>query len=93
MLKQGLRIPQDLSIVGFGNILVSEHFRVPLTTLRQPKFRLGSAAVDSMLQLLRGQRPEARRLPAELIVRSSSGIPPAIESMTHLKASKKETIL
>src|SRR6185369_9409418 len=79
MLKQGLRIPQDLSIVGFGNILVSEHFRVPLTTLRQPKFRLGSAAVDSMLQLLRGQRPEARRLPAELIVRSSSGIPPAIE--------------
>ena len=93
MLKQGLRIPQDLSIVGFGNILVSEHFRVPLTTLRPPKFRLGSAAVDSMLQLLRGQRPEARRLPAELIVRSSSGIPPAIESMTHLKASKKETIL
>jgi DNA-binding LacI/PurR family transcriptional regulator len=94
LLKQGLRIPQDISIVGFGNILLSEHFRVPLTTVRQPKYRLGSAAVDSMLQLLRGQRPEPRRLPAELIVRSSSGIPPATQSMTHLKAaSKKETIL
>jgi DNA-binding LacI/PurR family transcriptional regulator len=93
LLKQGLRIPKDVSIVGFGNILVSEHFRVPLTTLRQPKFRLGSAAVDAMIQLLRGQRPETRRLPAELIVRSSSGIPPATHSMTHLKASKKETTI
>jgi len=93
LLKQGLKIPQDVSIVGFGNILVSEHFRVPLTTLRQPKFRLGSAAVDSMLQLLRGQRAEPRRLAAELVIRASSGIPPAIHPMAQLKASKKETIL
>src|SRR5207245_7564703 len=47
-LNQGLRIPQDLSIAGFGNVLVSEHFRVPLTTVRQPKFRLGVAAMESM---------------------------------------------
>src|SRR5438876_7755779 len=41
LLRQGLRIPQDISLTGFGNVLLSEHFRVPLTTLRQPKFRLG----------------------------------------------------
>lgn len=73
LLGQGQRIPQDMSVAGFGNILTSEHFRVPLTTVRQPKFRLGIAAVDSMLALLRGERPENRRLPAELVVRQSTG--------------------
>jgi LacI family transcriptional regulator len=75
LLQQGLRIPEDLSLVGFGNILVSEHFRVPLTTVRQPKFRLGIAAMDLMEELLRGERPESRRLPAELILRDSSAAP------------------
>lgn len=77
LLQQGLRIPQDLSLVGFGNILLAEHFRIPLTTIRQPKFRLSIAAVEMMLQLLRGERPESRRLPAELIIRESSTSPQA----------------
>ena len=77
LLNQGLRIPQDVSIVGFGNVLIAEHFRVPLTTVRQPKFRLGTEAVSAMLQLLRGERPEPKRLPAELIVRASTAAAPA----------------
>jgi LacI family transcriptional regulator len=79
LLAQGLKIPEDISIVGFGNVLTSEHFRVPLTTIRQPKFRLGIAAVETMMQLLRGQRPEAKRLPAELIERKSTA-PPRIQT-------------
>jgi LacI family transcriptional regulator len=75
-LGQGLRIPNDLSLVGFGNILVSEHFRVPLTTIRQPKLRLGAAAMDSMLKLMKGVRPGSKRLGAEIVVRQSTG-PPA----------------
>jgi DNA-binding LacI/PurR family transcriptional regulator len=73
LLNQGIRIPEDMSVVGFGNILTSEYFRVPLTTIRQPKFRLGLAAVDAMLHLLRHQPAESKRLPAELIVRASTG--------------------
>ncbi len=64
-------------MAGFGNILLGQHFRVPLTTTRQPKFRLGSAAVELMQQLLGGRRPESKRLPAELVVRASTGTPPA----------------
>ena len=75
-LNQGVRIPQELSVVGFGNILTSEHFRVPLTTLRQAKYRLGNAAMDTMLKLLRGERPENKRLPAELVLRASTAPPP-----------------
>ncbi len=72
-LNQGLKIPDDLSLVGFGNVLTSEHFRVPLTTIRQPKLRLGLAAMDSMLKLLRGERPGPKRLGAEIVIRKSTG--------------------
>src|SRR5690606_16253485 len=61
LLNQGLRIPQDLSIVGFGNILTSEFFRVPLSTISQPKFRLGTAAVETMMPLLKGEKVESKR--------------------------------
>lgn len=75
LFAQGLKIPEDISIVGFGNVLTAEYFRVPLTTIRQPKFRLGIAAVETMLQLLRGQRVEPKRLSAELIERKSTAPP------------------
>jgi LacI family transcriptional regulator, galactose operon repressor len=75
-LNQGIKIPKDLSIVGFGNTLTAEYFRVPMTTVRQPKHRLGTAAMDTMVQLLRSQHTESKRLPAELIVRASTTSPP-----------------
>ncbi len=74
-LDQGFKIPHQLSIVGFGNVLSAEHFRVPLTTIRQPKLRLGVAAMDSMIKLLKGERPETKRLHGEIIVRESTAAP------------------
>ncbi len=73
LLDQGLRIPQDISLTGFGNALNAKHFRVPLTTVRQPKYRRGIAAVESMMALLAGQSVESKVLPAELVVRKSTG--------------------
>jgi DNA-binding LacI/PurR family transcriptional regulator len=43
-----------------------------LTTVRQPKLRLGAAAMDIMQKLLRGERPESKRLTTALIVRAST---------------------
>lgn len=80
LLAQGLKIPEDISIAGFGNIFTAEHFRVPLTTIRQPKFRLGLAAMEMMLQMLGGHRAEARRLPAELIERKSTAAAKALQT-------------
>ncbi len=74
-LNQGIKIPEDISIVGFGNILTAEFFRVPLTTVRQPKARLGTAAVESMIKLLNGEKPANKRLPAELVIRKSTAAP------------------
>jgi DNA-binding LacI/PurR family transcriptional regulator len=87
LLKQGLKIPGDISVVGFGNILMSQHFTVPLTTSRQPKYRLGSAAIEAMQELLKGKRPDSRRLAAELVIRASSGTAPATSAVKRLKTT------
>jgi DNA-binding LacI/PurR family transcriptional regulator len=75
LIAHGLKIPDDISVAGFGNIMVAEYFRVPLTTVRQPKFRLGIAAVDAMMTLLRDQPVQPQRLTAELIERKSTTSP------------------
>ena len=48
---------------------------MPLTTVRQPKMRLGAAAMEMMERLLRGEQPETQRLPTEIILRASTGPP------------------
>ena len=77
LLAQGWKIPDDISVAGYGNIMVAEYFRVPLTTVRQPKFRLGIAAMDAMMTLLRGQPVQSQRLTAEVIERKSTSAPKA----------------
>jgi DNA-binding LacI/PurR family transcriptional regulator len=75
LMSQGLKIPEDVSVMGYGNILLAEHFLVPLTTVRQPKFTLGVTAMEMMLKMLRGEPVNARRLPAEVCVRASTAAP------------------
>jgi LacI family transcriptional regulator len=75
LLAQGVKIPADISIVGFGNILLAEFYRVPLTTVRQPKFRLGMAAMEAMMSLLRGEPIQTKRLSAEIVERKSTAVP------------------
>jgi LacI family transcriptional regulator len=75
LLQQGLKIPDDISVVGFGNVLTAEFFRVPLTTVRQPKARLGYAAVEIMMKLIRGEKYELKRLNADLVERKSTAAP------------------
>ena len=77
LLDQGVNIPEEISVVGFGNTLTSEHFRVPLTTVSQPKYRRGVAAFESMEKLLAGENAGLKRLSAELVTRHSTGAPPA----------------
>jgi len=75
LLSQGMKIPDDISIAGFGNVLMAEHFRVPLTTVSQPKFRLGVTAMEMMMKLIRGEAVQPQRLTAELIERKSTAPP------------------
>lgn len=74
--QKGWRIPENLSVAGFGNFLISEYYRVPLTTVRQPKHRLGTAAMEMLLRLMGSEKPPSVKLPAELIVRQSTAAVP-----------------
>jgi LacI family transcriptional regulator len=74
VLERGMRIPDDLSLVGFDNIEFSSILYPPLTTVHQPKYEMGQAAVEILLRLARdkaGQMPEERRLGVQLIERQS----------------------
>ena len=75
LLSQGHKIPEDISLVGFGNILTAEYFRVPLTTISQPKYRLGTAAVEAMMKLIHGEKIQLKRLAAEFVERQSTAPP------------------
>lgn len=76
--RAGLRVPEDIALVGFDDIPVASVVEPALTTVRQPIERLGSMAVEVLLGLLR-DAPDVRApthkiiLPAELIVRESCG--------------------
>jgi LacI family transcriptional regulator len=76
LLDRGWRIPDDMSIAGFGNFLISEYYRVPLTTIRQPKYRLGLAAIDMLLKVMSGEKPGSIKLASEIIVRKSTSVLP-----------------
>jgi LacI family transcriptional regulator len=74
ILDRGLRIPEDISLMGFDNIEFSSVMYPPLTTIHQPKYQMGHAAVEILLRLARDkqkQMPEQRILGVELIERQS----------------------
>jgi len=72
--RRGLKIPDDLSIIGFDNISLSEFCDPPLTTVAQPRFDIGREAMLLLLDQLHGHSVSSgsRLLDCELIVRGST---------------------
>lgn len=75
--EHGLRVPDDLSIVGFDDTAVARDLIPRLTTVRQPLAELGRTAVSLLNRLIEGQSTETLRveLATRLIVRESTGPP------------------
>jgi DNA-binding LacI/PurR family transcriptional regulator len=73
VMERGLRIPEDLSLIGFDNLDFSSIIHPPLTTIHQPKYEMGEAAVEILLRLANKEKqmPEHRLLGVELIERQS----------------------
>ncbi|MFD9876162.1 LacI family DNA-binding transcriptional regulator [[Kitasatospora] papulosa] len=74
----GLRIPEDLSVVGFDDLPLTRWIGPPLTTVRQPLIEMAETAARLVLDLGRGRQPATTRvdLATSLVVRSSTA-PPA----------------
>jgi len=71
-VERGLRVPDDLSVVGFDDVPEAAAHTPQLTTVRQPLTEMGAAAVNLLLAMLDGAPREHVRMPAELIVRNST---------------------
>jgi DNA-binding LacI/PurR family transcriptional regulator len=71
--KAGLKIPDDISIIGFDDIPWAKYSDPPLTTVRLPAQKLASEACNMLLDLLQGSEPDERHtvLETELVVRKS----------------------
>ncbi|MBQ1043680.1 MULTISPECIES: LacI family DNA-binding transcriptional regulator [unclassified Micromonospora] len=68
----GLRVPDDLSVIGFDNIPESALVDPPLTTIRQPLQRMGAESLRLLIDLIAGvERDTHIQLPTELVVRAS----------------------
>ena len=74
--RRGLKVPDDVSVVGFSNTDIAELIDPPLTVVRQPAFEMGKDATELLLQLIESKRPikefEKRILTPELQIRESS---------------------
>ncbi len=72
--KEGLKIPEDISIVGFDDIEASSQIDPPLTTVRQPLYKMGEEAAKLLFQLLNNKESKPKKiiLDTELVIRESS---------------------
>jgi LacI family transcriptional regulator len=81
--ERGLRIPDDLSLVGFDDVTQAAYMHPPLTTVRQPMLTMGRLAAQMLLQRIAApERPAARMvIQSELVVRGSCAPPVGSLSM------------
>lgn len=73
-IEKGIRIPGDLSIIGFDNVEISQITDPPLTTIDQPKYEIGEAAIQMLLNMMAKdgiREPEHRIIGVRLIERQS----------------------
>lgn len=70
--RAGLRVPEDLSVVGYNDIPLAARLPVPLTTVRVPFREIAEAAVDLLLGVQAGSAPETRTFTPTLIPRASA---------------------
>lgn len=72
LYRRGLRVPDDVSIVGFDDLAGAEHAIPPLTTIHQAGLELGRIAAQALLELLADRKPTLQLPEPRLIVRSST---------------------
>ncbi|MBD5771216.1 LacI family DNA-binding transcriptional regulator [Marinomonas colpomeniae] len=77
--EMNINVPEELSVIGFDNLALSEYCEPELTTINQPRELIGETSMKLLLDILSGKKPNPEMtLPTQLIVRKSS-CPPPIE--------------
>ena len=77
LLAQGVRVPDDVSLVGYDDVPFARQLSVPLTSVRRPHYEMGAMAAELLLAAVSGDPLRRRHVvfDPELIVRSSTAVP------------------
>lgn len=87
--ESGLRVPEDVSVLGFDDIQSAEYQIPSLTTIRQPLIKMGEMAAELLLRRLAGETiPDSVEVAPELIVRESTGPARASATQRHIHAAR-----
>ena len=80
--KAGLRVPEDISVVGFDDILFAALTDPPLTTVALPREEIGRASVEALLDTIKdtGRMGREYKITPRLVARESTGPAPAAEN-------------
>ena len=71
--ENGLRVPDDVAVVGFDDIPIANFTYPPLTTAKQNTVLAGEVLVDKLLQLINGEACETELMPTSIVIRQSCG--------------------
>ena len=82
--RRGIRVPEDVSLIGFDGIESSLYTLPPLTTAKQPMNELGATSVDILDRLMKGGREEHITLECKPIIRESCGCKPSFHYATEI---------
>ncbi len=74
--RNNLRVPQDVAVTGFDDIDIAAYTEPPLTTLHQPRYEMGKAAMQMLLSLIDHQIPwevpQTSVVTGQLVIREST---------------------
>jgi LacI family transcriptional regulator len=92
-MDHGLRVPEDVSVVGFDDIMGASYHNPSLTTIRQPLQHMGTVAARILLERIRGQAsfPVSVPILPELVIRESTCPPRVRLRVKQTKSDRKPT--
>ena len=72
LYRKGIRVPDDMSVIGFDDLPTSLYTTPPLTTIRQPLYEMGLAAATALLGIINDKAADISLPPLELVVRETT---------------------
>ncbi|MBK8046866.1 MAG: LacI family DNA-binding transcriptional regulator [Anaerolineales bacterium] len=95
LFDAGLRVPDDVAVVGYDNREIARIFRPSMTTITLPLHEMGQAAAQVLLALLGGEEPPACeiKIQGRLMVRESCGADPALREPPMVRNPRRPPIL